>query len=291
MVFVFLVAVLLLRSSAQTGSGIDSAKAWDHLRTLVNIGPRVSGTPGNAQARQYILETLGTMGITASEQAFGAETPRGRVKMANLIATLPGSRPERIALGTHFDTKQFREFRFVGANDGGSSTALVLELARVLQARRRLFTIDLLFFDGEEALVEWGPSDGTYGSRHYVGAARTAGILSSLKALVLLDMVGDRQLAFRRESNSTPWLTDLVWAAARRLGHQQHFLADSTPIEDDHLPFLRAGVPSVDIIDLDYAPWHTANDTIEQVSARSLQVTGEVVLAALQDIEARLAKN
>lgn len=275
--------------SAQTAA-IDSSKAWDHVRALVDIGPRVAGTPGNARARQYITKTLAGMGITATEQPFTVETPLGRVSMANIVATLPGKRPERIAIGSHFDTKQFRDFRFVGANDGASSTALLLELARALHARPRPFTIDLLFFDGEEAFVEWSPTDGTYGSRHYVDAGRKAGTIASMRAFILLDMVGDRRLAFRREANSTPWLTDLVWAAARRAGHQQHFLADTIAIEDDHLPFLRAGIPSVDLIDLDYEPWHTAADTIDAISARSLQVTGEVVLAALPDIEARLAK-
>lgn len=293
--FAFFVAFVAFSSqrafpAGQTIQGIDSAKAWDHLRALVAIGPKVSGTPGNEQARQYLIKTLSGFGIKATEQPFDVDTPVGRVKMTNVIATLPGARSDRIAVASHFDTKQFREFRFVGANDGGSSTALLLELARVFQARRRTFTIELIFFDGEEAFVEWGPTDGTYGSRHYVDAARKAGTLGSLKTLILLDMVGDRQLGFRKEANSTPWLTELVWAAARRTGNQQTFLADATAIEDDHLPFLRAGVPSVDLIDLDYAAWHTANDTLDQVSARSLQITGDVVLAALPDIETRLAK-
>jgi len=274
--------------ASQSKNAFDSSLAWEHLRALVGLGPRVPGTPGNAQARQYLIKTLEKAGIKASEQPFEAMTPQGRVQMANVTARLPGSRPERIALGSHFDTKLFRNFRFVGANDGGSSTAVLLELARVLQDRPRTFSIDLLFFDGEEAFAEWGPTDGTYGSRHYVAAARQAGTLSSLRALVLLDMVGDRNLAFRRESNSTPWLTDIIWAAARRAGHQKHFLADSTYVEDDHIPFLHAGVPSVDLIDLEYEPWHTAADTLDQVSAGSLQVVGDVVLAALPDIEARL---
>jgi Zn-dependent M28 family amino/carboxypeptidase len=285
-----LVVTLTAITAAQRPPGqIDSAKAWDHLRAIVALGPRVSGSEGNVQARQYLLKSLAAAGIAAVEQPFEAQTPVGRVKMANVVATLPGTRPERIALASHFDTKLFRDFRFVGANDSGSSTALLLEIGRVLKERKPTFTIELLFFDGEEAFVEWGATDGTYGSRHYVAAARQANSLAGLRALVLLDMVGDRQLAFRREANSTPWLTDLVWGAARRLGHGAHFLPEATFIEDDHIPFLRAGVPSVDIIDLDYAAWHTAADTLDQVSARSLQVTGDVVLAALPEIEARLS--
>jgi Zn-dependent M28 family amino/carboxypeptidase len=136
--------------------------------------------------------------------------------------------------------------------------------------------------------AEWADPDNTYGSRHYVDTAKRAGTLSGLKALILLDLVGDRDLAFRRESRSTPWLTDIIWATARRLGHQKHFLQDEGPIEDDHVPFLRAGVPAVDVIDLDYPAWHTPGDTLDAVSARSLQIVGDVILASLPEIEKRV---
>lgn len=269
----------------------DSARAYKHLQDLVAIGPRPAGSPANAQTRQYIIKTLAASGITATEQPFEADTPIGRVKMANVIATLPGRRPERIGLASHFDTKLVKAFRFVGASDGGSSTAALLELGRVLQARPRTFTIELLFLDGEEAFVQWAGTDHTYGSRHYVAAARSAGTLNTLEALVLLDMIGDRNLNLRREEYSTRWLTDIIWTTAWKLGHQKHFLPESTPIEDDHLEFLAAGVPAADIIDLDYPAWHTAADTLENVSERSMAIVGEVVLAALPEIEARLAKN
>jgi glutaminyl-peptide cyclotransferase len=266
----------------------DADRAWTHLRALVAIGPRVAGTPANQETRQYIIKSLAALGVTASEQRFDARTPTGTVAMANVIATLPGERPERIVIASHFDTKLFKEFRFVGASDGGSSTAALLELARTLKDRPRPFTIELLFLDGEEAVVEWSATDSTYGSRHYVQAARSGGTLSSLRALVLLDMIGDRDLTIRREANSTRWLTDIVWKAAATLGHTRYFLSEETPIEDDHLPFLEAGVPAVDIIDLDYPAWHTAADTLDNVSARSMQIVGDVVLAALPAIEARL---
>lgn len=268
----------------------DGERAFGHLRDLVAIGPRVAGTPANAQTRQYIIKTLAGMGITAREQSFEAKTPLGRVSMANVIATLPGQRSDRIAIASHFDTKQFKEFQFVGASDGGSSTAALLELARVLKDQPHQFTIELLFLDGEEAFVEWSETDSTYGSRHYVHAARGDGTLKTLRALVLLDMIGDRDLNIRREENSTPWLTDIIWSTARRLGHTRHFVNDSMPIEDDHLPFLQAGVPSVDIIDLDYPHWHTASDTLDNVSAKSMQIVGDVVVAALPLIEQHLSK-
>ena len=268
----------------------DAAKAWDHLRAQVAIGPRPSGTPENAKTREYIISTLAALGIKAAEQPFDGRTPTGVVKMANIIATLPGERPERIILASHFDTKRFSDFRFIGASDAGSSTAALLELARVLKDGPRPFTIELLFLDGEEAVLEWSATDSTYGSRYYVEHAKSSGTLAGIKAFILLDMIGDKNLNIRREQNSTPWLTDIIWAAALRVGHERHFLSDITPIEDDHLPFLAAGVPAVDIIDLDYPAWHTAEDTLENVSAQSLKVVGDVVLAALPEIEQRLLK-
>ena len=275
----------------QGSTTFDSSRAWEHLRQQVSIGPRPSGSPGNVKNRDYIKAQMAALGIKTTEQQFEGATPLGPVKMANIIATIPGQRPDRIILGSHFDTKLFRDLRFVGASDGASSTAALIELARVIKARGRLpFTIELLFLDGEEAVVEWQGTDHTYGSRHYVEAARKAGTLKSIRAFILLDMIGDRDLTIRRESNSTRWLTDIVWSAAKKLGHRA-FMDEETTVEDDHIPFVKAGVPSLDIIDLDYPQWHTAQDTLDAVAARSLQVVGETVMAALPEIEARLLKN
>ena len=268
----------------------DSSRAYEHLRRQVAFGPRPAGSAALARCRQYILAELEAAGIETREDAFDPTTPLGRVRMVNVIATIPGRRTERIALATHYDTKLFPQFRFVGASDAASSTAVVLELARVLKARQNEFTIELLFFDGEEAVVNWyRNNDNTYGSRRYVEIARQTGTLAGLRALVLLDMIGDRNLTIRRDSNSTPWLTDAIWASAASLGYQTNFLSQETTIDDDHMPFLRAGIPSVDIIDLDYPAWHTAQDNLDQVSARSLQIVGEVVLDALPQIEQRLS--
>ncbi len=253
------------------------------------LGPRPSGSAALAGCRRYIAAELKTIGLEAREQAFDGEAPTGRIPMVNLIATIPGRRADRIVIATHYDTKLFRDIRFVGASDAASSTAAVLELARVLKAIPRDYTIELLFLDGEEAVVEWRGNDHTYGSRHYVQEARTAGTLAGLKALVLLDMIGDRNLDIRRDANSTPWLVDIVWQSATKLGYRSTFVDDLTTIEDDHLPFVRAGVPSVDIIDLNYAAWHTAQDDLDRVSARSLQIVGDVVLDALPQIEQRLS--
>lgn len=285
---VLLAAALAVQAAAPPA--FDSSRAWEHLRQLVAIGPRPSGSPAIEQTRKYIKDQLAAAGLKAAEQIWDDETPIDRVRMVNLIATIPGSRSQRIVIAGHYDTKLYRDFRFVGASDGGSSAAFLIELARVLKARRNACTIDILFLDGEEArLPDWSGTDNTYGSRHYVAAARKDGSLATLKAMILVDMIGDRNLTIRRDANSTPWLTDLVWAAAKRLG-QSAFMSEPTRVEDDHLPFLAAGVPSLDIIDLDYPQWHTAADTLDAVSARSLQVVGDVVLAALPQIEARLAK-
>jgi Zn-dependent M28 family amino/carboxypeptidase len=270
-------------------SRFDSGRAFEHIRQLVAIGPRPPGSPGAQQARRYIQDQARALGVTPTEQPFVASTPIGPVAMANVILTLPGTSASRIVFGGHSDTKLFREFRFVGANDGGSSAAMLLELARVLKDRPRPFTIELVFFDGEEALVDWSGTDHTYGSRYYVDQARRAGTLQNVRAMILVDMIADRDLALRREARSTPWLTDALWASARRLGHRDHFLDESEAIEDDHVNFLNAGVPAVDLIDLQYRAWHTADDTLDNISARSLQIVGDVILDALPAIEKRLS--
>jgi glutaminyl-peptide cyclotransferase len=288
--------VLALALAAQTAAPVpalkfDSGRAWEHLRQLVAIGPRPSGSPAIEQTRKYITDQLTAAGLTAVEQTWEDQTPIDKVRMVNLIATIPGARKDRIVFAGHYDTKLFHEFRFVGASDGGSSAAFLLELARALKSRKSPFTIELLFLDGEEArLRDWSGTDNTYGSRHYVDVAKRDGSLATLKALVLVDMIGDRDLRMRRDTNSTPWLTTIIWETAKRQQLDSVFIADSTRIEDDHMPFVAAGVPSVDIIDLDYEPWHTAKDTLDAVSARSLQMVGDVVLGALPHIEARLTK-
>jgi Zn-dependent M28 family amino/carboxypeptidase len=265
----------------------DGGVALRHIERLVAMGPRPAGSPAGERARLYIVETLRAAGVQPRVLPFETSTPHGRLRMANVIGVLPGRRPDVIMLGGHYDTKWFREMHFVGANDGGSSTALLLELGRVLQKRSREFTYWLAFFDGEEAREHWTATDSLYGSRHLAAELQRSGTLP--RTLVLVDMIGDRQLGIRREGASTPWLTDLIWAAARRLRHERHFLGGTLLVEDDHVPFLRAGVPSALLIDFDYPPWHTADDTLDKVSAESLQVVGEVVLEALPSIESRLA--
>lgn len=300
LVAVLVAATAVCASASQTAQApaaatFDGTRAFEHLKAQVAIGPRPAGSAGIRQTRAYITRQLAAMGVTAQEQPFVATTPIGPVEMVNLIAVLPGTRPDRILFTGHYDTKLYKDIVFLGASDGASSAAVLLELVRSLKDRPREFTYEFVWFDGEEAIVDWDiDTDSTYGSRYYVQAAQKAKALASIKAMILVDMVGHRELKIERDSHSAPWLTDIIWAAAKRLGHGDIFLDVTTTIEDDHLHFVRAGVPSVDIIDLNHfiarGHWHTAGDNLDAVSARSLQIVGDVLLASLPGIAAHLSK-
>jgi Zn-dependent M28 family amino/carboxypeptidase len=262
---------------------------------MVDLGPRPSGTAALRQTRAYLTRQLSAMNLTVQEQPFTATTPIGPVEMTNLIVRLPGQRADRILFAGHYDTKIFKQFRFVGASDGASSAAFLVELVRALKDQPREFTYEFIWFDGEEAVDAWDlETDSTYGSRFYVQQARTAGTLAQIKALILVDMIGSKTLRLERDSYSADWLNSIVWAAAKRLGKTAQFTDRDTTIEDDHLHFVRAGVPSIDLIDLNnynaLGHWHTESDSLENVSAGSLQVVGDVLLAALPDIVAYLRK-
>lgn len=278
-------------AAGSTTATFDGGRAFADLKNIVAIGPRPAGSEGARRTREYIKQQLAAIGLTAVEQAFDQQTPAGLTKMVNVSATIPGSGQGRLIIAGHYDTKLFKEFTFVGANDAGSSTAFLLEFARALKRRTNAVPIEILFLDGEEAVGEWSTGN-TFGSRYYVDAAAKAGTLKQIKGMILVDMIGDSNLAIKRESNSTPWLKDAIWSAARQLNRPE-FVAESMPIEDDHLPFLAAGVPAVDLIDLDYPDasmgyWHTAEDTLDKTSPKSLQAVADVLLAALPAIELRL---
>ena len=273
----------------RAASEFDGAAALRHVERLVAIGPRPAGSPPAARARRYIVDELKSAAVSVRVEPFDADTPHGRLPMANVVAALPGHRPDMILIGGHYDTKWFREFKFVGANDGGSSTALLIELARRLGERPREYTYWIVWFDGEEAREAWTAVDSLYGSRRMAIELDKARRLP--RAVIVADMIGDRDLGIRREAASTPWLTDIIWASAARLGYQASFLPDVLPVEDDHAPFLRVGVPSALLIDFDYPPWHTAEDTLDKVSARSLEIVGSVLLDALPAIEEALTRS
>lgn len=210
--------------------------------------------------------------------------------MVNLVAKIPGASSSVIMLAGHYDTKLFKNFRFVGANDGGSSAAFLLEMARVLGRHRNKYTYWLVFFDGEEALQQWSPTDSLYGSRHLVQKLSADGDLSRVQAMILVDMIADKNLAIDRDENSTAWLNNLMFKTADRLGYSRYFLKNQlTAIDDDHIPFVQAGVSALDIIDLDYGPnnayWHSAQDTLAHCSAASLETVGRMVTAMLQELD------
>ena len=261
----------------------DGAAAMRHVERLVAIGPRPAGSPGAARARAYIIDELKKSGVSAKVEAFDATTPHGRLPMANVVAVIPGRRPDVILIAGHYDTKWFRDITFVGANDGGSSAGLLIELARRLRERQREYTYWVAWFDGEEARESWTATDSLYGSRRMAAELGKSRRLPS--AMIVADMIGDRDLGIRREAGSTPWMTDVIWASAARLGYTAHFLPESLAVEDDHAPFVRLGVPAALLIDFDFPPWHTAEDTLDKVSAKSLEIVGKVILDSLPGIE------
>lgn len=286
------------QAQTQTRVSFDGERALAHVRKLVEFGPRPAGSDALKRARDYIKRELKSYGLKVTTDEFKAKTPEGERGMANVSAEIKGTGGDFVVLASHYDTKLYKEFRFVGANDGGSSTGALLEIARVLASQPRgQVGYRLVFFDGEEATcAEWdeckneGSPDNTYGSRRYVARLRERGELKNLRALVLLDMMGYEKLELGRDTMSTPWLVELVWQTAAELGYGREFAPRSEAVGgDDHAPFIDAGVPSLDIIQLNTYPfWHKPEDTLDKLSARSLRTVGEVVLASLPRIEARL---
>ncbi len=267
----------------ESTGGFDGRRAYAHVARLVAIGSRAPGTEGIRKAREYIRSQLQSFGCKVETDNFHASTIIGPVAMENILANIPGESPNVILLTTHYDTKRMENF--VGANDGGSSTGLMLELARLLCSRKNALTIWIAFFDGEEAFGEWSATDGTFGSRQMAAKLAASSELKRIKAMMLADLIGDRKLWIKREVNSTRWLTDLVWATAARLGYRSIFVDATVPIQDDHLPFLKRDVPAVDVIDLDAPYWHTSGDTLDKISPRSLAIVGHVFVESLAELE------
>jgi glutaminyl-peptide cyclotransferase len=287
-----MVALAAPRILAQAATAFSGARAYDDLRHIVAFGPRPPGSDALRECRQWITRQLSHDGCQVQRDAFIASTPDGNIKMTNIIAKIPGAKPDIILIAGHYDTKLFHNIRFVGANDGGSSAAFLMEMARDLGREAHKYTYWLVFFDGEEAIKEdMTPTDGTYGSRHLEQELAASGDLSRLQAMILVDMIGDKQLDIRRDENSTAWLNKLLFTTADKLGYSRYFQEDQSwgGVGDDHIPFLQAGVSALDIIDFDYGPdnsyWHTAQDTIGKCSPQSLQIVGRVVTAMLRELD------
>ena len=265
--------------------GINADLAFAHVKKLVSFGPRPPDSPGMAQAQTYITSHLKKLNLHVEQQDFLATTPNGSIAMKNIVAKAAGEENQVIILASHYDTKLMHRFLFVGANDGGSSAGLLMELARVISQQKRAYPVWFVFFDGEEALRDWTETDSLYGSRYFVEKLKRNGVVARVKAVILLDMVGDKDLVLERDLSSTPWLLDLVVKSAHELDYGNHIATVSKAMTDDHIPFVRAGIPAVDLIDYNFGfdnlYWHSVNDTLDKISPQSLKITGEIVLKTL----------
>ena len=262
-------------------------KALLHVQHLVDLGPHPVGSDAIEKAREYIEAQLRHSGWQVTRQGFTEETPRGKVRFVNLIARFSGdgnAAAPSFLLCSHYDTKLFDAIRFVGANDGGSSTGLLLELARVIGGRPNMARkIELVFFDGEEAYENFSETDGLYGSRYFAKQLEADGG-KQFRGGILFDMIGDRSLDITLPADSPPAMVRDVFAAAEALKLRNYFSYLDRGLIDDHAPLNAIRIPTIDIIDFDYAWWHTADDTLDKISAQSLKITGSVALYYLSEL-------
>ncbi len=257
------------------------ANALRHVQNLVDLGPRPPESEASKKARAYIHAQLEATGWQVIDQPFAEQTPRGTVQFVNMIARRP-DQPQNEKLffvGSHYDTKTFDSIRFVGANDGGSSSGALIELGRVLGLHPELAArIELIFFDGEEAYERFTKTDGLYGSRFFAEKARKARRAQYYEGGIIWDMIGDRDLTITLPPDSPGKLAQGIFAAANALQVRNNFTYFNDEILDDHTPFNTVGIPTIDLIDFEYPPWHTAGDTMDKLSAESLQKVGAVTL-------------
>jgi len=268
----------------------NGSRAYQYAQDIVNCGPRWIGSPGHVCAENFLKKQFAKDNL--EEDTFAANTPVGMMTMHNFIVKFTGKKPGIIVLASHYETNYpLRNIHYVGANDGASTSGLLVEMGNVLRGHTLAGnSIWLVFFDGEEAIQQWSDTDSLYGSRHLAAKWDRDGTLKRIKAFLLVDMIGDKDLDIARDQNSTPWLLDLVDQAAKQEGDQSYFFATTNAIEDDHLPFVERGVPCADLIDYDYGPHsfmlpdgyhHTAQDTMDKISAHSLTVVGQTVLETI----------
>jgi peptidase M28-like protein len=273
---------------------IDAKRAFQYTREVTAFGPRYMGNENHKKLERYMVDHL--KGDEVEDDAFTADTVEGKFPVRNIIAKFPGTKDGIIVILGHYDTNYpLRNIGYVGANDGGSSTAILLEFANQLHVapgkKRDGYSVWLVWTDGEEAVRKWSDTDSLYGTRHLAERWEKDGTLKKIKALMVMDMIGDADLDILRDTNGTPWLLDLIYSAAERLGYQSHFYAMQGPIEDDHLPFVKRGVPSADVIDLDYGYnnvfHHTAQDTMDKLSPKSLEITGDTIMLTIHLLDQR----
>lgn len=283
--YVILLSLMVAGRPAPAQS-FNAARALQYTREIVAFGPRPIGSSNHKKLESYILAHLKNDHV--EDDAFIATTPEGNFPVRNIIAKFPGTREGVIVVAGHYDTNYpLRDTGYVGANDGGSSTAVLLELANQLRGKKREgYSVWLLWTDGEEAVKTWTATDSLYGTRHLANKWQKDGTLKSIKAFLLADMIADADLNIDRDSNSTRWLEDMVYQAATRLGYQSHFFARTITVEDDHLPLIERGVPCADLIDLDYGYanvfHHTPQDTMDKLSPKSIEIVGSVILETVR---------
>jgi glutaminyl-peptide cyclotransferase len=292
-------AKLSLPSDSGPPPAIDSARAFQYLKEIVAFGPRPLGSANHKKVEDYFLAHL--KGDEVENDTFTADTPEGKLPVHNIVAKFPGTRDGIIVIASHYDTNYpLRKTSFVGANDGGSSSALLLELANQLRGKPRDgYSIWLVWDDAEEAIKPDGSGglrqempftqDSLYGITHLSESWQADGTLKKIKAFLLADMVGDTDLNIEHDSNSTPWLEDVVYDAATRVGYQSHFFARTMAVDDDHIPFVKQGVACADFIDFDYGYndvfWHTTQDTVDKLSPKSLEIVGVTMLETVRILD------
>jgi len=287
--------------AAPVVAAFNGERAMDHVRKQIDFGPRPPDSPQLIKTREYISNQLKSYGWHVSVDEFSATTPHGEKKMANIVGEIAGETKTLLLIASHYDTKYYKDMLFVGANDPATSVATLLEIGRVLGSVREKpkVTYRLVFFDGEEAFCEgWSECgseddpDNTYGSRRYVSQLRERNELANTRAMILLDMMGYKNLELGRDPMSTRWLQDIIWQTGRELGHGKVFVDREEGVGgDDHEPFIREGVGAVDLIQLGTYPyWHKADDTIDKVSPQSMKIVGDTVLASLPKIVERVMK-
>src|SRR5438552_10155760 len=286
-----LFAILLAKTETpKIWEEFSGQKAFGHVQRLVDFGPRLAGSTAIEKSRDYIEDQLRRSGWQVTRQAFSDDTPRGTIQFVNLVAQFSGqgkAASPSFLLCSHYDTKIFDAIRFVGANDGGSSTGLLLELARVIGQQPSLAKkIELVFFDGEEAIEQFSQTDGLYGSRYFARQLQSGGA-KQFRGGLLFDMVGDRSLGITLPANSPVEIARDIFAAAEVLKLRNYFTYLGRELVDDHVPLNAIGIPTLDIIDFDYPWWHTADDTIDKVSAQSLRIVGSVALYYLSEFALR----
>jgi len=286
-----LLAAALSSARAQDLPQFDGKRALDYTRQFVAVGPRWIGSPGHAKAEAFLKTQFRRDQL--EEDTFTTNTPAGPMEMHNFIVRFPGKKDGVIVLASHYETNYpLRDIHYIGANDGGSTTGLLIEMANYLRGKTLDgYSVWLLFTDGEEAIKSWTDADSVYGSKHLAEKWQADGTLKRIKAFILADMLGDRDLDIQRDLNSTPWLEDLIYQAASEYGWQSYFFENKTSDEDDHLPFVHRGVPCADLIDLDYgynnAYWHTAEDTMDKLSAKSLTIAGDTIIETIRLLDQR----